>query len=61
MDQAFSAPYQGFDNYFEYTRLTFEKSKNLALDVLKESTKIDLKPTTCESGYFMPVDITDAR
>ena len=61
MDQAFNEPYQGYDNVFESTRLTFEKSKNLAVDMLKESTKIDLKPTTCESGYFMAVDVTDAR
>ena len=29
--------------------------------MLKKSTKIDFKPTACQSGYFLPVDVTDAR
>lgn len=31
------------------------------IDVMKQSTQIDFKPTTCESGYFLPVDISSAK
>ena len=31
------------------------------MKVLGETTKFQFKPTTCESGYFMPVDVSGAR
>ena len=35
-------------------------ARDQCLDLLKESTNIDFKPTQCESGYFMPVDVSAA-
>lgn len=61
MDEAFNAQYEGKENYFAYTRDVFEESRDLCLNVLNQSTKIDFKPTKCESGYFLPVDISAAR
>ena len=29
--------------------------------MLSKSTKINFKPTACHSGYFMPVDVSEAR
>ena len=61
LDQAFNQSYKGKTNYLEYTSDNFQESRDNCLDLLKMSTKIDFKPTACESGYFMAVDITDAK
>lgn len=62
LDRAFSDEvHDGHSGYFEYTRKNFEKARNLALDVLAKTTSFEFKPTLCESGYFMPVDVTNSR
>jgi hypothetical protein len=50
-------PYEGHSNYYEFVRDTFEKSRNNAIEMLKLSKDIKFKPTQCESGYFMAVNI----
>ena len=61
LGQALNEPYEGHSNFCEYTSKTFEQARNFTLEMLDSSTDIKFKPTKCESGYFMPVDITEAR
>lgn len=60
LDQAFNEKYEGSANYLEYTSETFQESRDLCLDMLSKSVNINFKPTACQSGYFMPVDVSDA-
>jgi len=52
-------PYEGHPNYYDYVRHTFQQARDNALDLLTKSTNIKFKPTKCESGYFMAVDIQE--
>ncbi len=49
--------YEGHSNYLDYARSVFQAGRDEAIKLLSHSTKIQFKPTKCESGYFMAVDI----
>jgi hypothetical protein len=45
-------------NYYEYVRSTFQKARDNALDLLKTTSQVKFKPSQCESGYFVALDIS---
>jgi len=58
LDQAFNQEYEGHANYFDYVCDVFEKGRDSAIELLKNADGIKFKPTQCESGYFLPLDIS---
>lgn len=58
MDQALNQEYKGFVNYLDYTRSVFQSGRDAAIELLSHSKNINFKPTVCESGYFLAVDVT---
>ena len=60
MDQAFKQGYESSQNYLEHTMRQFEAARDRALDLFKKTTSVQFKPTKCESGYFMTVDVSSA-
>merc|ERR1719242_713467 len=58
MDTMMEQEYEGYKNYFEYTRAVFMQGRDSCVEMLAKSTGIQFKPTKIESGYFMPVDVT---
>lgn len=57
MDEAFSSPYEGHDNYLAYTRSVFEEGRDSCLKLIENAENFSLSPTICESGYFLPVTL----
>lgn len=51
-------PYQGYTTYYEYVKAVFQQARDKALDLLTTTTEIKFKPTVCESGYFVALDIS---
>ena len=51
-------PYQGYKDYYEYVRGTFQKARDNALALLKRTSNIKFKPSQCESGYFVALDVS---
>ncbi len=45
-------------NYLDFARATYQAGRDAAIQVLQESKTVKFKPTRCESGYFMAVDIS---
>lgn len=58
MDQALTQEYKGYENYLDYTRAVFQSGRDAAIDLIGHSKNINFKPTVCESGYFLAVDVT---
>jgi aspartate/methionine/tyrosine aminotransferase len=51
-------PYQGYKDYYTYVQSTFQKARDNALNLLKTTTNIKFKPSQCESGYFVALDVS---
>lgn len=58
LDQAWTQPYEGHENYFAYVNSVFQAGRDACTKLMSLSKKIKFKPTVVESGYFMPVDIS---
>ena len=58
LDQAINQEYKGFSNYLEYSQSVFQQGRDAAINLLGLSKGIKFRPTKCESGYFLPVDIS---
>jgi len=60
-------PYQGFDNYFEWYRNTYNVSRNALINGLSTQTKLFTKPEykmdfwMPEGAYFVVGDVSDAK
>ena len=42
-------------------RATFQGAREEALNLMKLSSKVQWKPTSCEGGYFLPIDVSETR
>lgn len=61
MDTVFNTPYEGHKNWLDYLCKTFQDGREACIEMLNKATKINFKSTHIESGYFLAVDVTDAK
>jgi len=59
LDACFS-PYKGFKNYPAFVAKTFQDARDEAV-ALVEKTKMPWVPSQCQSGYFLPLDVSKTR